>query len=493
MQRFFLASKTTFAFFLLLSWGCTKIDTTTLGTDLIPAVDNVTTFADTLLINGTQGIALDDTTRISRTDFHPLGSITNDPIFGTTNADLYLQVKPSFFPFYFGSIGDTITSFDSAVLCLSFKSYFGDSLKRQTLTVYKLNNFTSNFVDSSYRLNFTPDQPVVSTPLGTAMVLPTEVTRYTYFKGSKKDSINNQVRIPLSQAFLNELTATRDSSAGGRYHSDSLFIDQLKGLYIKAEGGEGNGLFYISLADAATRLEIHYKKKGISGIDTSFTPFYFSTGVNTKVSAQATLLVRNRAGAEISSPATNSLYIQTTPGAYANLSIPALSALPNSIIHRAEIVVEQIPSADPVDRAMLPPAYLYLDLLNDTSATNKFKPVYYDLNPSGVYNPDNLGSVYNLLVGGGIDYNYYGGYARVKGGGLFPRYYYTFNVSRHVQHIVTNGVSNYNFRLSAPFQLSYFGYVFPYKNYLADGRIKIGDGNNTNGYKMYMRVVYSKI
>ena len=45
------------AAFLLIAIGigCTKLDTTTLGADLV-TVDNVNTFADTLNVNATQGI-----------------------------------------------------------------------------------------------------------------------------------------------------------------------------------------------------------------------------------------------------------------------------------------------------------------------------------------------------------------------------------------------------------------------------------------------------
>lgn len=517
MQRFLPGSSIfIIAFILLLSvWGCTKIDTTTLGSDLIPAVDNVHTFADTFPIAGTQGL-FNDSTRMSRGDYHPLGSITNDPVFGTTTADLYLQLKPDFYPFYFGNIGDTIndvidpaigsngTSFDSAVLCLSYKTFYGDSnvTAKQRLTVYQMDNNLdlTQFKDSSYLLNFLPTSTNFETQIGTADVdpRPSVLSGYTRFKGSKKDSINNQIRIKLSNSFLQSLIGfNRDTITGhnGMYYSDSLFKERIKGFRIKADG-TGNGLFYVSLTDAATRLEIHYKKVRNSVIDTAYSVFSFSSGITVPISAQATHLERNRTGATMLTDTAGVLYIQAQPGSYANLSIPQLSRFQNSIIHRAEIVVEQIPTADPLDKIMLPPAYLYLDIANDTGTIpgSKFKPVYYDLSTSTLYNPDNLGSIYTLFVNDAINYNYFGGYIRVKDAGAATQhYYYTFNVSRHVQHIVTNGINNYNFRLYAPFKIDYYGLSFPYRNNVADGRVKIGNGNNTAGYKMYMRIVYSKI
>ncbi|MES2848181.1 MAG: DUF4270 family protein, partial [Bacteroidota bacterium] len=269
MQRNFQRTSAFFiAIILFFNWSCTKIDTTTLGSDLIPAVDNVHTFADTLLINTTQGFS-DDTSRIAYNELHPLGSITNDPLFGKTNADLYVQLKPNFFPYFFGVTGDTInpalnpnTGFDSAVLCLSYKTFYGDTLMPQTLTVYEINSNTENFKDSSYRLDFLPDAGL-GAMLGQITILPNDVKKFTYFKGSRKDSINNQIRIPLSDGYLrNTLLASLDTSATstGIYRSDSLFKVKMKGFAVIASGGQANGLFYVDLTEAATRLEVHYRK-----------------------------------------------------------------------------------------------------------------------------------------------------------------------------------------------------------------------------------------
>jgi hypothetical protein len=181
--------------------------------------------------------------------------------------------------------------------------------------------------------------------------------------------------------------------------------------------------------------------------------------------------------------------LQTTPGSFATLNIPGLGAYDNRIIHRAEIIVEQIPSINPIDNVMAPPNYLYLDLVDTPSSAGKYKPIYFDLNPSTAYYPDDSTYFYPT---GGIDYSYFGSYARTKADGAGVRYYYTFNVSRYVQHIVTNHVYNYPFRLYSPSKLYYSKYVLTYNNLIGQGRIKIGNGNNAN-YKMYMRVVYSKI
>ncbi len=486
--------------------GCTKIDTTNIGRDLIPVVDNVNTFADSLEIVGTQGIFPEDSVlRVARTDLHVLGTVSNDPLFGRTKSDLYLQLKPSFFPYYYGIIGDTIadviapavdargSGFDSAVLCLSVNSFFGDTTVPQTFRVYVLDRNVSNFKDSAYRLNFLPDQTAGEQLIGTASFLPNAVKGFTYLPGRAKDSVRNQIRIRLDNSFLASLIGPgRDTSAAanGQFRTDSLFKANLPGFVIKADGAQGNGLFYVNLDDKATRLEIHYKKIRNNVLDTTYSSFSFSNGLSTSASAQATRLIRDRSGAELNNPDADALYLQTTPGTYANLFIPRLGTLNNRIIHRAEVVVQQIPSASPIDQAFLPPSYLYLDLI-DTSSTGeeRFKPVYFDLNPRASYNPDNNVFFY---PNGGIDFTYYGGFARLRQAEGLNQFYYTFNVSRHVQHMVTNGILNFRFRLQAPVWLRYYGYNVAYRNNLADGRVKVGNGNHPK-YRMFMRVVYSRI
>ncbi len=303
--------------FSFFNWSCTKIDTTTLGSDLIPAVDNVHTFEETCDIETNQVMyGEDDSIKVKISDLHVLGNISNDPVFGTTNAKLYFELKPSFYPYYFGVAGDTInptlipgTKFDSAVLCLSFKSYYGDTTIPQRLRVYVLDENNDNFIkDSAYHLNYVPNGGA-NNGLGFAAsdvktILPTSVRGFTYFypTGSIYDSINNQIRIPLTDAFLQNYIANWDTTPGSSkpYLSDSLFRSKIKGFAVVAEEGQGNGLFYVNLQDAATRLEVHYKKRNKNIIDTAYSSFSFlsTTGATINASAQATNLTRNRSGAE---------------------------------------------------------------------------------------------------------------------------------------------------------------------------------------------------
>lgn len=474
------------AFFLLLNWSCTKIDTTQLGADLLPAVDNVTTFASELQVNGVQG-NLVDTPKISRLDNHVLGSINNDPIFGKTAANIYFQLKPLFFPYYYGTSKDTITDLDSAVLCLSFKKFFGDSTIPQHFSVYALNSNTS-FIDSvTYKIDFKPDQPL-GTLLGETTVLPTDLKNYIFFNHGK-DSIHNQIRIKLTPAFVTFLSGI-DSSANGAYHSDSLYKIINKGFAVVADKSfGGNGLFYISLNDTATRLEIFHRTKN-AVIDTSFSRFTISTGSSFSPSASANFVGRDFSGSELLTPDAHALYVLSAPGTSAELTIPGLDTFKNSIIHRAELILEQVPGDLQTDQYLTAPPYLYVDLI-DTAAVRSYKPVFYDLSPTTFYDPN---STVSFFPTGGINFSYYGGFVNTKIDPFSGRQisYYTFNLTRYIQNMLTKHSTNYKLRLTAPYSLHYYGYNIAYSNPIAYGRIKIGNGDNAH-YKLRMRIVYSKL
>ena len=493
-------------FFAIINWNCSKINTTSIGQDLIPAVDNVSTFADTLEINTTQGVFF-DTTRISSTDNHTLGSITNDPVFGTTKADVFVELKPPFFPYHFGNAGDTVdavvnpapntSGFDSIVLCLAFKGLYGDTTMKHSFNVFKIDKDATDFRNFSYKLDYQP--AITPGAIGSAEFLPTAVKNIIRFPGSKKDTVTNQIRIKLNQSFLSEFVASLDTSTGSTsiFRSDSLYKNLLRGFAIKTgELAKSNALFYVDLNSTNTRLEVHYKKRRNAILDTTFSSFYFSTSSSASVSSSghANYLKRDSSLAEfIKSPSADALYLQTGPGTYATLKIPRLNNFPNSIIHKAEIIVEQIPASTPVlaelDKALAPPQYLYLDLV-DTISPVSYKPIYYDLNPAVSYNPDN--SLF-FFPTGGVDFNYFGGFIQRKNDAVGNSInYYSFNISRYIQNMVTKRTANYALRLYAPHNLTYHNNVFAFKNSLANGRIKVGSGSNLN-YKLRLKIIYSKI
>jgi hypothetical protein len=487
-------------------WGCTKLDTTTLGGDLIPVVDNVKTFEQFLDITATQG-TFTDTTRTNLYNDHVLGTISNDPLFGTTKGDVYVQLKPAAYPFRYGNLGDTIAGFgaglDSVVLCIAYKGYWGDNSQLQSLEVRQIDdrNFSDStqildittFIPNARRISYKPN--VIGGSIGSALVDIRKMKDTIPVGGSllaaNKEKVVRQIRIKLASSYAAGLYAN-DTSSTNPLTSDSNFRRIYHGLGIFATGS-GNALMYTTLNDPNTRLEIHYRKRNAGKIDTVFTSFKLNvTGSrNVPLSAAANNITRNRSGYPVESPTATELYLQTTPGTYVNLKIPGIDTLTNRVIHRAEIVVQQIPNHPVFDTMFRVPDYVYLDLI-DTTATPNWKPIYYDLNPNTFYDPDLPLSMFPNQ----IDYPYYGAYRRDKLDKFGnPIRFYNINITRHLQRIVTNRTPNYSFRLYAPYIINYSRFPFggiPYPNNIALGRAKIGSGINTD-YKMYLRIIYSKI
>jgi hypothetical protein len=482
--------------FSLFSWNCTKLDTTDIGSDLLPAVDNVKTFDTILNINSTQGF-FSDSSYISKADDYAVGAINNDPLFGRTNANIFMQLKPPFYPYYLGNSGDTINGFgaglDSIVLCLKYNGFWGDSSVPIHLEVREVND--PNFRDSVYRDNPTNYQPnYTGVSIGSADVDVRTLGNYVKFTNGR-DSVRYQIRIKLSPSWAAQLYNS-DSTANGpnnAFYSDSVYRRLYNGLAVIANGS-GNGLIYANIADTATKIEIHYRRKNQGKLDSVYTSLRLnSTTFGTVPPSNAVdNIIRNRFGADISTPGTDEHYLQAAPGTFVNLNIPGLAGLSNRIIHRAEIIVEQIPANAMLDEALSAPNFLYMDL-KDTGF-NKWKPVYYDLNTAQIYDPDY--KTFIPYIANPIDFQYFGGYRRSKNdqfGNLIK--YYNFNISRYVQHLVTDHTYNYDFRMYAPFNLSYPQYsptLTPYGNNIAFGRVKIGSGSNAN-YRLRLRIVYSKL
>ena len=498
---------------LFFIYGCSKFDTTTIGSDLIPAVDNVKTFAQELGVTTTQGIFTLDSTRNTLFDQNTLGAINNDPLFGKTKADIFLQFKPPFYPFYFGSANDTLNGFgaqlDSVVLCLSFKGYWGDSSSAIKLDVKEVND--PAFKDSSYKITFAPTTN--SALLGTKTIKVRSLVDTVYYNGKNGLALNQiRIKLDLNSPFLNNLYPSTlrasDTTSADQYYSDIKFSARNKGLGIFASTISNGLIISTSLLDANTKLEVHFKRRNLGKLDSvysTFVPTQFTNDALTntldkKRSAAANNVVRDRSGASVLSPSSNEIFIQTTPGTFANLKIPAIDTFPNIIVHRAELVMEQMPDlANPtLDKYFTSPNYLYIDL-KDTTATDLWKPLYIDLNPNYGYSPDVPYSPFTSANAfpNQIDFIYHGGFRRNKidkfGNNIV---YYNFNITRHVQRIVTKRTPNYSLRLSAPIQLFYpqlFPFPITYNNpNLATGRVRLGSGTNPN-YKMFVRVIYSKI
>ncbi len=492
---------------IIINWSCTKLDTTNLGSDLLPAVDNVNTFADTFAVFADQH-DFDRITYVLNTDNQALGNVNFDPLFGKTTANVFLQLKPAAFPFSFGS-PDSLAGLglDSVVLCLNYRFFWGDSTATQKLQVYEVTD--ASFKDSVNMLWDNNTQPFVGSTLASPKDIDVrrmgDYMKYRYIN----DSVKNQIRIKLDASYAARLfnsDSTQTGTGNHAFFNDSIYRKNFNGFGIKAVGsGASNGLMYVNLTDTFTKLEVHYRIRNAGRIDTTYTSFKLrlnttntTTSAGTMItnkSSTANYINHDRSGTPSASPLANEIYLQAQPGTYANLSIPGLTGYSNRIIHRAELIVEQIPDNPFYDTTFSAPNFLYLDLKDSaTTVPVKYKPLYKDLNQNTFYDPDFLLSPF--YPSGGPDFSYFGGFIRKKTGPLGGSInYYNFNITRYVQQMVTKQSRNYEMRMWPAHSFNYpqfdAGYKY-YNNNVAYGRIKVGNGNNTT-YPMRVRIIYSNI
>lgn len=468
----------------ILFSACRKInDSTELGGGLIPPVDNINTFDTTISVqafNDTFGLA-NDSQYLSRSAEHFVGLINNDPFFGKTDARMYFELKPALYGTYPFARKDSVI-IDSIVLELGYLETYGDTNIAQQLKVYELdqsNNFTH---DSAYLIrkeNFTYN---TAAPLS----LPGQFFYPRNLNDSVKvfrDTTKNQLRIKLDTNFARRLFNYDTSNA---YKTDSIFRANFNGFALRSEGA-GNAIMGFEFGSPNTKLAIYYNhpKVGGGGRDTTVYYFFF-----TSLSAAAQYVKRDYTGtplqASLGGVAEDPIvYMQSSPGTFATVKIPALATLSNRLIHRAELIVEQL--YDINDSTFYAPEVLYLDASDPSITTKyKFRTIPYDL----AYTPS------------GFDFRNFGSLpVSAKDPSGNPIKVWKFNISRYVQHVLTRTQSLYDLRLSAPFTLNEtFGIppgtdvVYPMflNPFIAKGRIRVGGGNHP-AQRMRLRLIYSKL
>jgi len=413
--------------------SCTKIDTTDLGNELIPAVDNVTTF-DTVLDVITDNFFLADSTRITRSENHALGAITNDPVFGKTTASIYVNLRPQNFgkrPF-----SDSTITLDSVVLSLAYKGTYGDTLGLRRFNIHEIDlTEKTRFRDSSNAF------PISHPPLQTAGLLKVhdqDLTKlndeYKIREGSDTALVvKNQLRIRLNNSF-GQRFINYDTTAA--YQNDSIFKTKFLGLAIIPDSNlaSSNALSYFNLIDQTTKLTFYYKAKYGSKDSVMATSFIFSNATNIN------RITRNTSGTEystaIGNPSTSQdkLYIQSSPGSYASIRIPGLSTLSNRVVHRAELITESLASLGD-DRFKAPPV-LFLDAIDSAAKLTRTIQNDFVINQQGQYN-----------------FSSFGGFVSRDGT-------YSFNISRYVQGIVSRKETSYTLRIYAPYE-TYSVYINP--------------------------------
>lgn len=187
----------------------------------------------------------EDSVRTDHTEANLLGSM-KDPVFGTTVAGFYTQVRLSTSTHDFG----TNPSLDSLVLQLVYSGYYGDTNTMQTIRVYELLDSIS--IDSLYYSN--QQKPVGTTDFANYSFMPRPKSPFI-FDG---DTLSAMIRVRLndvSPELGNKLlAATTDDLA-----SNNAFLDYFYGLYVTADPvSQGGAISYFNLPINLSRMTIYY-------------------------------------------------------------------------------------------------------------------------------------------------------------------------------------------------------------------------------------------
>jgi len=480
--------------------SCKRIhDSTELGDGLVPAVDNVNTFDTTISVqtyNDTFWLAntdplMNDSTRLGKGAIHYLGRISNDPLFGATTASIFMELKPPYYKFYFEP-RDSI-AVDSAVLVLGYVETFGDTNALQTVNVYEIDNTPTNVfkTDSAYLIR--QNHLTYSTLLGSKTFAPSILNDSIKVR---LDTTVNQLRIRLNQGPSTEYIAEKflrqyDSSAA--YSTDSAFRANFKGFAV-VPGNNGNAIMGFSLTSGKTKLALYYKfKRNGVNIDTvRYLNFNLANGIIPS-SASANLVTRNYNG----SPANfafaggttvedDLVYLQNTPGSFARIKTPDLASVTNRVVHRAELIVQQI--YHPSDDIFFRPEYLFLDVYDTSIKKYRYMPYDFTFDASNQPSLTSFGTI-GRIVDDGL------GHSVME---------WKFNISRYIQNFLTGREPRHDMRLFTAYTVndiykfsnSVVGYENPFglNTAIARGRVRVAGGNYTDLTKrMRIRIVYSKI
>jgi hypothetical protein len=467
--------------------SCKKInEATELGSDLIPAVDNINTFDTTINVEAYNGIFtnLDDSQYLSRNEEQFLGRINNDPLFGQTDARMFFEMKPIVYPFAFDQT--TGLTIDSVVMVLDYLESYGDSTVPQTVNVYEIaqNPAEEPFrYDSIYQIR--KQYFSTSTQLGSRTFIPSTLNDSVKVR---QDTTKNQLRIKLNNSFGQRLL-NYDSTATGAYRSDSAFRTKFKGFALQSMN-TGNAAMSFNLGGTNSKLGIyyHYAKAG-GGDSSTFTYFRFTT-----LSAADNYIQRNHSTGEINTYLGGAspdplVYLQNSPGSYARLKWSDIMNVSNRVVHRAELIVEQV--YHPSDTVFRSPEVLFLDAIDPSlpDSVPNFRTIPYDFtyDASGASNA--------------VTFGMYPFFQLDPTSGTNTRVW-RFNISRYVQHLLTRTATYYDLRLTSPFTLiEQYGIpgitndataVVTGNSTVVRGRVRVGGGNHPT-HRLRLRLIYSKI
>ena len=384
--------------FSVVVFGCQKGDQT-LGINMLPGIKVLDTRYDQEKASISTSIFTDTKIRVDRPAFNLLGSF-NDPVFGRTDASFAAQYRiPQYHPDHKAS-----ALIDSIVLKMTYKKIYGDTISSQTLKVYELADGLN--YDAKYLSSFNIKNLASSELIGTGNFIPKFRT-----DSLQTDTVQQMISFRLSPSFGNRLLRIDSLDMT----SNDKFLNVFKGLYISASPLSRRGTL---VSIDASAIVLYYHDPVLMRDTIQFV--YTVTDNSAKVSSfvHDYTLARFNSNLNMENNLDTLIYIQPTGGIKSKIVVPSLSSWKDSVnytINKATITfhVDTIMSDS---RRYSIPNRLYLKVIDD--AGEEVFPADSQLSSS-----------------------YYGGFYDATTAT------YSFNVTQHLQQLLSGTINNNGFYL----------------------------------------------
>lgn len=239
--------KTIFAIVFLCLFIVSCTDKDTIGLNEQPGSDELNVlFSDTSTVIAFSKV--EDSVRTDETAYNILGSYL-DPEFGKTTASIYTQYRISTNNLNFG-ITPTL---DSLVLSLAYRGYYGDTTTIQNVKVYELSDNLA--LDQSYYSN----KVLSGTLVGSKTFSPHPRDSVKILGKKYAPHLRIKLNASLAQKFFN-------ASGQATLADNNAFLDFFKGLKIESQAvNTGGALMMFDLTSSLSRMTLFYKNNSGTG------------------------------------------------------------------------------------------------------------------------------------------------------------------------------------------------------------------------------------
>jgi hypothetical protein len=330
---------------------------------------------------------------------------------------------------------------DSVVFSIVSEDKYGKADVPVNFAVYELaEGLGSGITNGIYKTN--ESFGVFGTPLGVAFNAIFNIKDSVNVLGTNRPP---QLRIRLNNSFGQKILASDSATRS----SNENFLNFFKGVYVAAQGPIGNGIIYPILT--ASRISIYYRNDANDSLVLDLQ----ISGSSVKVNHYDHVYTPRIQLAKLSTAVSDSIvYLQSGAGSKAKISFPYLTNLPKNIaINKAELIVTKW--GDDVtgsDSLYPPPSVISLQKINSVGLTERFSD--FDRNGLAASKVKNENGV-NVTS-------------------------YTFNVTQHLQQVISGAYPNNGFNISVSSAANAERLVL--SNYPSD-----------NKYKVKLRITFTKI